>query len=329
MDTPIRQCIRRRGDKYTYKGRVITSQSEIKRLNSISMPKAYKDVCFNRNAQAPLQATGKDKRGKMQYRYSDKEIQRNSSKKFQRMMRFAKLLPKIRKESRQLRGGGERDEKRQNVQQAVKLLDQCHFRVGNPKYLKENNSYGLSNLEVGHAKVGRNKGTISFVGKSGQHNTCEVTDPDTLRFLRGAIKRHAPKDRLFGYDGRGGRRAEIRPIDINRYLQTFDSQVSAKDFRTWQANVEVLRQLGSSTEPNPAKALKKAVDGAAKTLNHTPSVCKSNYIHPMVLEMFRSDRGTFDTFVQPYTRLPSRAPRHRQVQVLEHILYRMLQRFHR
>lgn len=340
-DPPIRQCIRRSGParapRYHLRGRAVTDPGEVKRLNALRVPPRYTDVCFNEDPRAPLQATARDTRGRLQYRYSEASIRHNASAKFRRLLRFAKLLPRLRGAPLPRVGGGGGggaggDEKRHMVAQAVRLLDQCHFRVGNPKYLKENRSYGLSNLEVGHASVGRGKGNISFPGKTGKRNTCEVTDPVTLAFLRKAIKRHNPKERLFGYTSRTGKRAEIRPIDINRFLQSFDAQISAKDFRTWQANVELLRQLAAvpakERSARPERALRGALEAAAASLNNTPAVCKSNYIHPMVLELFRGDPAGFDRLMRPYTKLSASTRASHRTGTLETVLYRMLRQFH-
>ncbi len=355
-DTPIRQCIRRRypqgkskAPQYVnHAGRAIRDKATVQRLNSLRVPPAYHNVCYESNPRAKLQVTARDAKGRRQYRYSEAELRRSAGSKFRRLLRFAKLLPAIRKSTTSaLAGGGGSgpglDSKSYNVDQAVRLLDQCHFRVGNPKYLKDNKSYGLSNLEVGH--VNASKGEIAFQGKSGQQNKCTVTDPQSRAFLRQATRQRSAKDRLFGYATRQGRRAEIRPLDINRRLQEHGKDISAKDFRTWHANVELLRHLAAEagdrrlraggdsaktrTHKESAAAVRRAVERTAVKLNHTPSVCRSNYLHPLVIEMFQERPDEFRTALAPFRRLPASASDARQLRSLEAIFHGMLKRFHR
>ena len=363
-DTPIRQCIRRRYPQGKSKaphyvdhtGRAIRDKATVQRLNSLRVPPAYQNVCYESNPRAKLQVTARDGKGRRQYRYSEAELRRSAGSKFRRLLRFAKLLPAIRKSTTSaLAGGGgsgsgggaDLDSKAYNVDQAVRLLDQCHFRVGNPKYLKENKSYGLSNLEVGHVNAA--KGEIAFQGKSGQQNKCTVADPQSRDFLRQATRKRSAKERLFGYATRQGRRAEIRPLDINRRLQEYGKDISAKDFRTWHANVELLRHLAAeaggrrrlgaggdskekkttTTQKESAAAVRRAVERTAVKLNHTPSVCRSNYLHPLVIEMFQQQPEEFRTAIAPFRRLPASANDARQLRSLEAIFYGMLQRFHR
>ena len=345
-DTPIRQCIRRRyprgaksAPQYVdHRGRAVKDPATLRRLAALRVPPAYHNVCYESNAAARLQVTARDAKGRRQYRYSEAQVRRSAGQKFRRLLRFAKLLPQIRRATTTaLAGGGQLDSKAYNVDQAVRLLDQCHFRVGNPKYLRENKSYGLSNLEVGHVDAA--KGEIAFRGKSGQANRCTVTDPQSRAFLRQATRRRSARERLFGYATRQGRRAEIRPLDINRRLQEYGADISAKDFRTWHANVELLRYLAAAPPPPlsgggakagpAAAAVRWAVERTAAKLNHTPSVCRSNYLHPLVVEMYRDRPAEFRRALAPFRRLPAGTGEARQLRSLEAIFHGMLKRFHR
>ena len=185
------KCITRdkKGTFRSPRGAAIRGKAELARLRKAALPAHYRDACYAPSASAAVQAVGRDpKSGRLQYRYNEKHTTAQTRRKFARLLKFAKLLPPLRRAvRRQLRAGGarQRSEKEHVTHQAIHLLDQCRFRVGNPMYLASNASHGLSNLDASHVKkLGAGEAIIEFKGKAGQLNTCTVRDKDTLAYLR-------------------------------------------------------------------------------------------------------------------------------------------------
>ena len=253
------------------------------------MPGHYTEVCYNPQSTAAIQAIGRDPKGRWQYRYHSSHTKKTASHKFSHMLHFAKQLPLLRREEiqrRSLQGGGQPLSKADNVGAAIHLLDQCHFRVGNPMYLAQNDSRGLSNLQGRHVKLSGKKANIEFKGKTGQMNRCEVTDPAMVAFLR--AKKGKAHEELFRYTNKRGETSVLRPNDVNQVLRRYN--VNAKDFRTWKANCylvqELLRGKRVLEEKERMERLKRVVEHVAEKMCHTPQVCRSHYLHPGVMDLY-------------------------------------------
>lgn len=315
-------CITRDKDGQfrTARGTLVRDKATLARLRKYALPTSYTDACYAPAASAAIQATGRDAGGRLQYRYHVTHGAKQSRDKFARLLKFAKLLPPLRKSIRaQLRQSQNADSKEHVAHQALHLLDQCRFRVGNPMYLERNESHGLSNLEARHVtSMGKGAATIEFRGKAGQLNTCTVHDADTIRYLSrrlrgggGKAASSRSKKLLFEYTGaRGGKRA-ILPADVNRILRDH-GDITAKDFRTWQANLFYLQAvLERRTQAH-------ALTFAASKLYHTVAVCKSNYLHPDLIAL---DHDTIRQKAGPR--------RGKSTEELERALYRVLQHLQR
>lgn len=280
-------------------GKRIRDRDMLQYIRSIQIPEAYKDVCISSRKSAAVLATGRDIKGNLQYRYNPRTIQSNARDKFRRMLALSKVIPTVRQS---LHAGGrgavQIDSKEEVINRAIGLLSECSFRVGNPKYLKQNQSYGLTNLLLRHYDPRRH--TITFQGKTNQTNTCTVHDPTTRRFLQSRSRSLRPDDRIFSYTSQraDGTRANILPADVNRTLRAH-GDVTAKDFRMWTANVGLLTSLAARyakrrgarpyTFFDKRRIMKSSMKEVAAQLNHTPAVCKSNYVHPGVYDMYMSD----------------------------------------
>ena len=257
-------------------GQPVKDKATLERLRKVKLPTTYTEVCYAKDPTATVQAVGRDPTGRLQYRYHDRHVQQAARAKFQRLVKFAKLLPALRRSVKaQLRQDAQTKE--EVAHQAIHLLDQCRFRIGNPMYLERNQSHGLSNLQGKHVTdMGRTQATVEFSGKAGQLNKCIVRDRDTLKFLHQRLQAGGKKGRLFEYTSTKGTPAQLHPMDVNGTLKQY-GDITAKDFRTWQANLFFVEaRLAGETVADSIKH-------AASKLYHTPGVCRNNYLHPDVV----------------------------------------------
>lgn len=308
-------------------GKRIRDRNMLQYIRSIQIPAAYKDVCINPDKDAPLLATGRDAKGNLQYRYHPSTIRSNSRDKFRRMTGLSGVLPAIRAS---LNAGGKStkniDSKEETIKRAIALLTECSFRVGNPKYLKQNNSYGLTNLLIRHYDP--NHHTITFQGKTNQTNVCKIRNNATKKYLQQRVRRFKPSDRIFSYSSRrnDGKYSSILPADINRVLRSY-GDITAKDFRMWTANASLLDALSThyAVRTNKVRTIfekrrimRDSIRHVATLLNHSPSVCKTNYIHPGIYDMYMTDDSEW------FERMLHKISRSRSDQKCDELLKRVL-----
>lgn len=268
-------------------GQRIRDEEEIKRINALVIPPAYTDVWICADRQGHLQATGRDARGRKQYRYHPRWREIRDENKYSRMIAFGKALPKVRKQlETQLAKPGMGREK---VMAAVlSLLDQTLIRIGNSQYARDNRSYGLTTLRNKHVDVKGSKIYFEFRGKSGVEHRLSVTD----RRLANIIKRcmELPGQNLFQYLDDDGQRHSVSSSDINQYLHKLTgADFTAKDYRTWAGSAMALATLSKlhwEPEADAKKHVVSMVKEVARLLGNTPAVCRKCYIHPAVLEAF-------------------------------------------
>jgi DNA topoisomerase I len=292
-------------------GRRLRSAREIARIRAIVIPPAWTEVWICPRPDGHIQATGRDARGRRQYRYHAGFRARRDRGKFARLLRFAERLPRIRRRVRKdLRRPGLPREK--VLAAVVTLLEVTRLRVGNPQYARLNRSFGLSTLRDRHARVTGTTIRFRFTGKGGRTEERKLVD----RRLAGLIRRcqDLPGQDLFQYvDDEGATRA-VRSEDVNAYLREAagSDDVSAKDFRTWTATVlafEALHQVAAEDEAAESEAaagssdaggtrrsrrrnpIVEALRRTAEELGDTVAVTRSAYVHPGVLEAFDGDGG--------------------------------------
>jgi DNA topoisomerase-1 len=281
----IRRIKSGRGFKYVHPdGRVVKDEAHLKRIRSLAIPPAYKEVWICLSAQGHLQATGKDARGRKQYRYHAKWREHRDTAKFGRMLEFGRALPRIRRRvSQHLRLPGLPREK--VLAAIVRLLECTLVRVGNEEYARANGSYGLTTLRDRHVNIKGHTLRFEFRGKSGIMHQVALSDPALARIVQRC--QDIPGQELFQWIDEDGQRRGIDSNDVNEYLrEASGSDFTAKDFRTWFATIEALKLL--STRPHiPArdaqKHLKEAVGLVANRLGNTVAICRKCYIHPAVL----------------------------------------------
>ncbi|MFJ7281713.1 DNA topoisomerase IB [Pseudomonas sp. NPDC099000] len=268
-------------------GQRITDPDEIKRLNALAVPPAYTNVWICADPRGHLQATGRDARGRKQYRYHARWREVRDADKYSRLRDFGLALPKLRKQLETLLDapGFSRDKVMATV---ITLLDATLIRVGNTQYARENRSYGLTTLRSRHVEVNGSAILFQFRGKSGVEHQITVKDRRLARIIKRCLE--IPGQDLFQYLDENGERHTVSSSDVNAYLQTLTgADFTAKDYRTWAGSalaLSVLRELQWEPESDAKRHVVEMVKNVARQLGNTPAVCRKCYIHPAVLEGF-------------------------------------------
>ena len=271
-------------------GRRITSEKELARIASLAIPPAYEDVRISSDPNAHLQATGRDARGRKQYRYHPAWSDHRGEAKFSLLAKFADALPDIReKVDADLRR--RKPDRQKALATVVWLLDNLFIRVGNEAYARENGSYGLTTLRNRHVNLEGEEVRFRFRGKSGKEWRLSYRD----RRIANAIRRlqELPGQNLFQFLDEGGAPGTIQSQDVNAYIREAASEeFSSRQFRTWAATRLAATAL-SAIEPDGsargrACQINSVVDDIAGRLMNTRAVCRASYIHPKVFEDFES-----------------------------------------
>lgn len=278
----------RRGKGFSYQlpnGQPV-AEKDLQRIRALAIPPAYKNVWICANPRGHLQATGRDARGRKQYRYHPDWIEAQAQSKFEHLLDFGKALPKIRRQiSQDLRSRGLN---RQRVIAAViALLERSLIRIGNEEYARQNQSYGLTTILSEHAEANTTSIHFEFVGKSGKPWAVDVRDRQLARIVRQL--QELPGQHLFDYLDDKGEIRRVTSSDVNDYLREISPfPVTAKDFRTWAASREAFIAL-CDAEPSDRlggrkRIINQVVKNVADLLGNTPAVCRASYIHPLIIE---------------------------------------------
>lgn len=269
-------------------GRIVRNQNELVRIKRLAIPPAWSDVWICPGEDGHLQATGRDARGRKQYRYHTEWRAIRDESKYGRMIAFGRALPKIRRRvARDLSLSGlPRDKVLATV---VHLLETTLIRVGNDEYARENRSFGLTTLHNHHAQVRGPKITFSFRGKSGIKHVIDIENRKLARIVKQC--RELPGYELFGYVNEAGEAVDVTSTDINAYLKEITGEpFTAKDFRTWAGTVlaaRALREFEKFTSQKEAKRnMLDAIEAVARLLGNTPAICRKCYVHPIILDTY-------------------------------------------
>jgi DNA topoisomerase-1 len=267
-------------------GRRVRNSRELKRIAALAVPPAWTDVWICSDPRGHLQATGRDARGRKQYRYHPQWRVARDETKYERMLAFAAALPKIR--ARTLADLARPGLPREKVLAAVvQLLQRTLIRVGNDEYARDNNSFGLTTMRDRHVRVRGRVVRFDFRGKSGVRRSITVTDKRLARIVKNC--RDLPGQELFQYVDDEGRCCDVGSADVNAYLKEVSGQdFTAKDFRTWAGTVlacAALRQL-EFEERRATKHVVQAIDAVAGLLGNTRAVCRKSYIHPSIIDAY-------------------------------------------
>jgi DNA topoisomerase-1 len=282
---------RRAGKGFRYlrpDGSPVRDEPTLHRIKGLVIPPAWTDVWITTDPRGHLQATGRDARGRKQYRYPPRWRAVRDATKYERMLAFGAALPTIRArvEKDLARPGLPREKVLATV---VRLLEATLIRVGNEEYARENRSYGLTTLRNRHVAINGTELRFEFRGKSGKEHRISVRD----RRLAGLLRRlqELPGQELFQYLDEDGARHTIDSDDVNGYLREITGQeFSAKDFRTWAGTVlcaVALREVEAcASETEARRNVAQVVKQVSQQLGNTPAVCRACYIHPAVIEAY-------------------------------------------
>lgn len=282
---------RRAGRGFSYigtDGQVIRDRRQIERIKALAIPPAWTDVWISPTRKGHIQATGRDAKGRKQYRYHPRWHDVRDEVKFGRMVAFAAALPRIRERT-------EADLRRQGLPRekvlatVVRLLEKTTMRVGNDEYARDNDSYGLTTLQDEHADVTTRRVTFRYRGKSGREHETTLDDPRLARIVGRC--QDLPGQELLQYTDDDGTVRDIDSADVNEYLREITGEpFTAKDFRTWAGTVLACMTLQEferfSTDGEAKRNVVEAVKRVAERLGNTPAVCRSSYIHPEILNAY-------------------------------------------
>jgi DNA topoisomerase-1 len=289
-DSPgIRRLRNGQGFRYVGpNGKPIRRRDTLARIRGIVIPPAWTEVWICPHANGHVQATGRDARGRKQYRYHTRWTEVRDGTKYDRMVAFGLALPRLRARiARDLRRRGLPREK--VLAAVVRLLEQTLIRVGNDEYAKTNNSYGLTTLRDHHAQVNGSTIHFSFRGKGGIEHEVALTDRRLARILRRC--QELPGQELLQYVDETGRVRDVTSTDVNEYLRNATgTDFTAKDFRTWAGTVlaaQTLVGLDAGDRRSPSKRkITQAIATVANRLGNTKAVCRKCYIHPAVFDAY-------------------------------------------
>jgi DNA topoisomerase-1 len=282
---------KRTGESFQYfdiDGKVIRDESRLLRIGRLAIPPAYHDVWICPLPNGHIQATGRDDRGRKQYRYHERWRAIRDENKYDRILTFAAALPKIR---RRVQADLKLPAlKREKVLAAVvQLLERTFIRVGNEEYARQNKSFGLTTMKDHHVKVRGKKLRFRFRGKGGKEHEVDLMDRRVAKIVREL--QDLPGQDLFQYFDDEGKLCDISSQDVNDYLREIaGADFTAKDFRTWAGTVLTAMALNAQekfeSEKEAKSNVKNAIAAAAKLLRNTPTICRKCYVHPAIVESY-------------------------------------------
>lgn len=276
-------------------GRRVTDEDTLRRIRSLAIPPAYTDVWIAPDPLGHMQATGRDAKGRKQYRYHSRWREIRDAVKYDRMIAFAETAPRIRVRcDHDLRKQGMPREK--VLALVVRLLEQTKIRVGNEEYARKNHSFGLTTLLSRHVNVEGTAIEFTFRGKSGKHHRVSLRDRRLAKVVQRCLD--IPGQELFTYVDANGAVHSVTSGDVNDYLREIaEGEFSAKDFRTWAGTVMAADELrrcegveGVENQRMMKRTVTRAIELVSQRLGNTPTVCRKSYIHPAILEAYF--RGT-------------------------------------
>jgi DNA topoisomerase I len=285
----------RRGKSFTYvtsSGKPVRDRATLARIRSLAIPPAWTNVWISPDPDGHIQATGRDARGRKQYKYHARWTEVRGAVKYNRLVDFCKALPK-------LRAAVERDLackclcKRKVVATIVSLMERAQLRVGNEEYARQNGTYGATTLRNKHVSFKGPGFELSYRGKAGIERRIRITDRKLAHVVRQC--HDLPGKRLFEYIDEEGNVKPVTSMDVNEYLrENSGGEFTAKDYRTWAATMSAAMLLSALDYPGTERACKKCIkavlDKVADRLGHTPTICRTSYVHPRLFEDFTANK---------------------------------------
>ena len=281
-------------------GKPMHDQATLARIKALAIPPAWRDVWICPSDNGHVQATGRDAKGRKQYRYHRRWRTVRDELKYDRMIQFGRALPTIRRHVHDAMSlpGIPREKALATV---VFLLQQTMMRIGNEEYARANRSFGLTTLRNRHVRIEGASIEFAFTGKSGVRHQVKLQDPRLARIVKRL--RELPGQDLFQYVDDEGELRAINSADVNDYLRALaDEDYTAKDFRTWFGTVLAAQALLDLERHGSATRIKKnitcAIKAVAERLGNTPAICRKCYVHPLVLEAYQD--GTLHEILRRY-----------------------------
>jgi DNA topoisomerase-1 len=282
---------RKRGRAFEYRlpsGGKVKDPQTIKRIHGLVIPPAWSDVWICVRPNGHIQATGRDERGRKQYKYHIDWQQTRDETKFAKILEFAKILPKLRKTVRR-HMRRRRLDREKVLATGVLLLETTLIRVGNSEYARTNDSYGLTTLKDNHVTFSSATTKFRFRGKTGKEWRVAVDDRRISRIVKDC--QDLPGQHLFQYEGADGCPRPIASSDVNNYLREVTGEdISAKDFRTWAGTVLAAVALSEfeafDSDAAAKRNVRKAIETVAMRLGNTATICRKCYVHPEVLSSY-------------------------------------------
>ncbi|HEY3113878.1 MAG TPA: hypothetical protein VGJ62_09355 [Gemmatimonadaceae bacterium] len=281
----VREGTKSRGFRYRgSSGSTITDAAQLERIDALRIPPAWRDVHVSTNSRAAIQVWGFDARGRKQYKYHPRAVEKGELRKYYRVRQMARDLPTLRAKI-------QRDLRRQGLSKAkvcagiVRLIAHGFFRVGSERYQKENNTFGITTMRKSHVSVDGDAVEFEYKGKRRITQRNVVVAKDLARFVTALLK--TPGPRLFRYE-EDGRWNDVDSRDVNEYIENVAQfPYTAKDFRTWGGTLRaatVLAELGKGkSQTERKKNVVTAVRLVAAELGNTPTICRKSYVHPVVV----------------------------------------------
>ncbi|HET6389780.1 DNA topoisomerase IB [Hyphomicrobium sp.] len=284
---------KKRGSGFSYtlpSGGTVKDARTERRIRSLAIPPAWTDVWICPLPNGHIQATGRDARGRKQYRYHPDWHRTRDEAKFEKILAFAKVLPKLRKTVRR-HTRRKRLDREKVLATVVTLLDETLIRVGNEEYARANGSFGLTTLKDRHVTFSSSQAKFRFRGKTGKEWRVAVHDRRIARIVKRC--QDLPGQHLFQYEAEDGSVRQITSADVNAYLrEVAGEEISAKDFRTWAGTVLAAAALAEFENVDSEAAAKRnvraAIESVASRLGNTPTICRKCYVHPEILNCYLS-----------------------------------------
>ena len=270
-------------------GGPVTDPAVLRRIGSLAIPPAWKDVWIATDPNSHLQATGIDSRGRKQYRYHPAWRHDRDELKFTDMEAFGRVQPHLRGQVSHALTDDPELSHRQVLGLSLRLLDIGLFRVGSDRYARDNRHYGLTTLLTNQVTIRPGQAVFDYTGKAGQRQRLTITDPEAVALLATLRRRRSGPPELLAFRGpRGWTR--IHREDVNNFLRVeAPGPFSAKEYRTW--NATVIAAVALATErPKASRAAAVASRAAAAALGNTPTVARKSYVDPRILELYAAGK---------------------------------------
>src|SRR6185312_8798315 len=294
--------IRRRGSKrsgFRYvdaAGRAVADRRSLARIDALRIPPAWRSVHIAASPRSAVQAWGLDARGRRQYRYHARAVEKRELRKYYRVRQLARELPRLRRtlhEDARPRASAASLDGDAVAATVLRLISETFCRVGGERYLRENGTFGITTLEKPHVAIRDGAVYLEYTGKGSIPQRQVVHDPELVRLVRRQLR--TPGRRLFSYKRDGAWHA-LTAREVNDYLRRRVGGYSAKDFRTWGGTLRaatVLAELGPAKSPSEAKRnVALAMRLVATELGNTPAICRASYVHPMVVARYLDEGET-------------------------------------